>query len=185
MQGWNPGFLHCRQIICHLDHQGSPSYLELIWLQKAKSLRAFGLLTHKSFPEIPALSCQVFQTSWGQVLRHTLLESFKGSLVAQMVKTRSACKSRDLDLIPGWGRSPGEGNGNPLQYSCLENSIDRGAWRATVHGVAKRRTLLGDFHFLEFLTPKCSIMIYYAAIGDQFQWWEISKCILKGNKISN
>ena len=39
--------------------------------------------------------------------------------------------------IPGWGRSPGKGNGNPLQYSCLENSMDRGAWWATVHGVAK------------------------------------------------
>ena len=42
--------------------------------------------------------------------------------------------------IPGSGRSPGEGNGNPLQYSCLENPMDRGAWRATVHGVAKSRT---------------------------------------------
>ena len=42
----------------------------------------------------------------------------------------------DLGLIPGLGRSPGEGNGNPLQYSCLENSMDRGAWWATVHGIA-------------------------------------------------
>ena len=40
----------------------------------------------------------------------------------------------DMSLIPGSGRSPGEGNGNPLQYSCLENPMDRGAWRATVHG---------------------------------------------------
>ena len=45
--------------------------------------------------------------------------------------------TRDAGSIPGWGRSPGEGNGNPLQYSCLENPMDRGAWRATVHGVAK------------------------------------------------
>ena len=44
---------------------------------------------------------------------------------------------RDAGLIPGLGRSPGEGNGNPLQYSCLENFMDRGAWRAAVHGVAK------------------------------------------------
>ena len=43
----------------------------------------------------------------------------------------------DLGPIPGLGRSPGEGNGYPLQYSCLENSMDRGAWQATVHGVAK------------------------------------------------
>ena len=44
---------------------------------------------------------------------------------------------RFLGLIPGLGRSPGEGNGNPLQYSCLENPMDRGAWRATVHGVTR------------------------------------------------
>ena len=43
----------------------------------------------------------------------------------------------DMGLIPGSGRSPGEGNGNPLQYSCLENPLDRGAWWATVHGVAR------------------------------------------------
>ena len=52
----------------------------------------------------------------------------------------SACHARDLGLIPGLGRSPGEGNGNPLQYSCLENSMDRGAWRATVRGVIKSWT---------------------------------------------
>ena len=49
----------------------------------------------------------------------------------------STCKAGDMGLIPGLGRSPGEGNGNPLQYSCPENSMDRGAWRATVHGVLK------------------------------------------------
>ena len=48
----------------------------------------------------------------------------------------NAGDTRDLGSIPGVGRSPGVGNGNPLQYSCLENSMDRGAWRATVHGVA-------------------------------------------------
>ena len=49
----------------------------------------------------------------------------------------SACNSGDPGSIPGLGRSPGGGNGNPLQYSCLENCMDRGAWRTTVHGVAK------------------------------------------------
>jgi len=47
----------------------------------------------------------------------------------------------DVGSVPGSGRSPGEANGNPLQYSCLENPIDRGAWWATVHGVAKSQTL--------------------------------------------
>ena len=59
----------------------------------------------------------------------------------------SACNVGDPSLIPGLGRSPGEGNGNPLQYSCLESSMDWGAWKATVYGVAKRRTQLSDFTF--------------------------------------
>ena len=52
----------------------------------------------------------------------------------------SACNSEDLGLIPGSGRFPGEGNDNPLQYSCLENPMDRGAWWLTVHGVSKKQT---------------------------------------------
>ena len=52
----------------------------------------------------------------------------------------SASSAGDLGSIPGSGRSPGEGNGNPLQYSCLENPMDGGAWWATVHGVAKSQT---------------------------------------------
>ena len=52
----------------------------------------------------------------------------------------SAYNEGDLASIPGLGRSPGEGNGNSLQYSCLENPTDGGAWSATVHGVAKSRT---------------------------------------------
>ena len=59
----------------------------------------------------------------------------------------SDCDVGDPGLIPGSGRSPGEKNGTPLQYSCLENSMDRGAWWATVHGVAKSQTQLSDFHF--------------------------------------
>ena len=52
----------------------------------------------------------------------------------------AACDAGDLGSIPGSGRSPGEGNGNPLQYSCLENAMDRGAWWAIVQGVAKSQT---------------------------------------------
>ena len=51
-----------------------------------------------------------------------------------------ACNAGDLGSIPGLGRSPGGGHGNPLQYSCLENSRDRGAWRATDHGVSRTQT---------------------------------------------
>ena len=53
------------------------------------------------------------------------------------VSRESACKAGDLGLIPGSGRSSGEGNGNPLQYSCLENPMDGGIWQATVHGIAR------------------------------------------------
>ena len=56
----------------------------------------------------------------------------------------SACSAGDLGPIPGLGRSPGEGNDNPRHYSCLENPMDRVAWWATVHGVAKSQTRLSD-----------------------------------------
>ena len=64
------------------------------------------------------------------------------SQVALLVKNRPANAGdiRNSDSIPGLGRSPGGGHSNPLQYSCLENPLDRGAWWATVHGVAKRQT---------------------------------------------
>ena len=62
----------------------------------------------------------------------------------------SVCSSGDPGSIPGLGRSPGEGNGNWLQYSCLENAMDRGAWQVTVCGAAKSRTQLSDFTSLHF-----------------------------------
>ena len=70
---------------------------------------------------------------------------------------QSVCNAGDLGLIPGLGRSPGEGNGNPLQYTCLENPMDRGTWRATVHGVTKEtrlstHTWLNIKYFLDCLS---------------------------------
>ena len=74
-------------------------------------------------------------------LAATMIEA---SLAAQLVKNlptvqESACKAGDLGSIPGLGRSPGEGNGNPLQYSCLGSPMDTGAWWVTVHGVKRVR----------------------------------------------
>ena len=81
----------------------------------------------------------------------------------------SACNAGDLGSIPGSGRSPGEENGNPLQYSCLENPMDRGAWWATVHGVAKSRTRLSDFtHSLSLL--------YGPALTSIHDYWKNHIC---------
>ena len=71
----------------------------------------------------------------------------------------SACNAGDLGWIPGSGRSPGEGNGNPLQYSCLENPMDRGAWWATVHGVAKSWTKLSDFTFSSIIITSAPLQL--------------------------
>ena len=68
--------------------------------------------------------CGVRQSDW-----HSLLERQNG-FPHSSVSKESVCNTGDPGLIPGLGRSPGEGNGNPLQYSCLENPMDRGAWQA-------------------------------------------------------
>ena len=88
-------------------------------------------------------------SSLGSTTVHLFLFGCAGSLLllrllAQTVKA-SAYNAGDLGSISGLGRSPGEGNGKLFQYSCLENSMDGGAWQATVHGVAKSRTRLSDF----------------------------------------
>ena len=77
-------------------------------------------------------------------------------------------------LIPGSGRSSGEGNGNPLQYSCLENPVDRGAWWATVHGVTKVKTRLSNWHFWTVVLEK--------TLESPLDSEEIKGVNLKGNK---
>ena len=67
----------------------------------------------------------------------------------------------DLGLMSGLGRSPGEGNGYPLQYSGLEKSMDRGTGQATVHGVAKSQTLLSDFHIMDKIYSKIVIALFF------------------------
>ena len=72
----------------------------------------------------------------------TRLNKFKRNIGSD--GKESVCNARNLGLIPGSGRFPEEGHGNPLQYSCLENSMDRVAWWSTVHGVAKCQTQKSD-----------------------------------------
>ena len=93
------------------------------------------------------------------ILTMGIWESFPGGSDGK----ESACNAGDLGLIPGLGKIPGEGNGNPLQYSCLENSMDKGAWWATVHGVAKSWKRLSDsqFHFHQNFTEKAYLIIFF------------------------
>ena len=79
----------------------------------------------------------------GRRLRWALKQDFPGGSDGKA----SAYKAGNPGSVPGLGGSPGEGNGNPLRYSCLGNPMDRGAWQATVHGVAKSRTQLNDITF--------------------------------------
>ena len=85
----------------------------------------------------------------------------------------SACNAGDLGSIPGLGRSLGEGNGNPLQYSCLENPMDRGAWWATIHGVAKSRTQLSDFTFaFHFHALEKEMATHSSTVAWEIPWME-------------
>ena len=79
-----------------------------------------------------------FSSTDGQIKCDMSIQGFPGGLSSK----ESAYNVGDSGLIPGQGKSPGGGNSNPLQYSCLGNSLDRGAWRATVRGVTKSRTWL-------------------------------------------
>ena len=72
------------------------------------------------------------------------MECFGGGFPGGSGGKESVCNARHLGSIPGWGRFCGKGNGNPLQYSCLGNLMDRGAWWSTVHGVEKSQSQLSN-----------------------------------------
>ena len=80
-----------------------------------------------------SMDCIVHRVAKSQ----TQLSDFHKGFPRSSVDKESACSSEDLGSVSGSGRSPGEGNGNPLQYSCLENPMDREVWQATVHGVTR------------------------------------------------
>ena len=103
-----------------------------VWFLLSWGLPAF--MDAKPLPSSP--SCLCFSPTY------PVLFLFPGSSDGK----ESACNVEDLYSFPGSGRSPGEGNGNPLQYSCLENPMDRGAWRATAHGLTKSQIWLSDQH---------------------------------------
>ena len=105
----------------------------------------------------------------GNVLKRELIWTFLLFPGGSEVKA-SACNEGDLGSIPGSGRSPGEENGNPLQYSCLENPMEGGALWATIHGVAKSRTRLSDFTFHYTLSQKGHqiIMCHFSFSSGQY-----------------
>ena len=94
----------------------------------------------------------IMGSSFIHLIRTDSNEFFEGqrSIPGGSDHKASACNVGDLGSIAGWRRSPGEGNGNPLQYSCLENPMDRGAWWVTVRGVSKRLDTTERFHSLHF-----------------------------------
>ena len=85
-------------------------------------------------------------------------------LLGGSVSNESACKAGNLHPIPGSGRSPGEGNGNPFQYSCLENSMDRGAWRAIQSGLGQV-SISTDMYWLPLKVNLTTIKEYLVSVG--------------------
>ena len=119
--------------------------------------------------------------------RNLTEEHIWASQVALTIKNPPAKAGgiRDMGLIPSQGRSPGEGNGNPLQYSCLENPMDKGAWGAIVHRVTKSQTWLKrlSIHACIFTYMKndaCSTLLFVTANN-----WNSCKCPTKGDQLNN
>ena len=91
-------------------------------------------------------------------MKHLPRDGFPGGAEVKN-SPANAGNARKAGAIPGLGRSPGEGNGNPLQYSCLENPMDEGAWWATVHRVTKSQTRLSDLTFTFILWHSALFMV--------------------------
>ena len=96
------------------------------------------VLVHYQALELGSLISKLKVTEQDTIFSFTLSASWV--FLGGSDSKESACNAGDLGSIPGLGKSPGEGNGNPLQYCYLENAMDRGAWQATVHGVTKSQT---------------------------------------------
>ena len=119
-QGSNPGLPHYRQILYQLSHKGSPRILE--WV-------AYPFSSWSSWPR---------KLTWASCIADKFFTNFSGGWDSKA----PACNAGDPDSIPGLGRCPGIGNGDPLQYSCLENPTDRGAWWDTVCGITQNQAWL-------------------------------------------
>ena len=125
----------------YLDREVSSILMSTITLYKVTTSKWV------SWIGVPLLRATSFFSNYSFDKLHLNSCGFPGGSVSK----QSACNAGDLGLIPGLGRSPGEGNGNPLQYSCMENSMDRGTWWAAVHGGHKELDMIVTFFSLELL----------------------------------
>ena len=128
----NSVWLYVDQVTCHLCHSFVLDRKSTLVLRitNPETNRRMDNITVKKF------CLQIFPaTGWGIIISYKS-HKWQGFPGGSMVK-KSAFNAADASLIPGWDRFPGEGNGNPLQNSCLENSMDRGTLWATVHGVQR------------------------------------------------
>ena len=178
-QGSYPGFLHCKWILYQLSYQGSPGlgimpyYLatsckELTHWKRPWCWERLGaggegddrgwdgwMASPTRWAWVWVNSGSSWWTGRPGVLQFTGSQRVGHNWATELNWTdshgkESACNMVDLGLISGSGRSPGGEHGNPLQYSCLENPMDRGAWQATAHGVAKRQTWLSNYTTLHY-----------------------------------
>ena len=121
----------------------------------------------------------IYSTNIYQVL--TILRDFPGSSVVKNPPANVGDVG-DLGSIPGSGRSPGGGNGTPLQYTCLENPMDRGAWRTTVHGVTKSQTPLSEYahpyHIKVGTVPDREIQQEVDSVGQPLEVSELQELYL-------
>ena len=122
-------------------------YTPLTWLLSPNTLLRLyqgAFLSYRNLINIALLDKDIFLVTFRRVSKkHSHLMSYSG-LPRWLSGKESACNAGDVGLIPRSGRSPGEGNGNPLQYSSLENSTDRGAWWALAYEVSKSQTQLSN-----------------------------------------
>ena len=133
-QTWEPLLFHLLGII--VWESGILTAVEGVAFRVTGKLRGLHFLLGKS----QKILLRNFLLSTALAVAHQFLLGFPGGLYSK----ESACNAGDLGLTPGWGPSPGEGNGSPLQYSCLKNSMDRGTLQALVHGIAESQTWLSD-----------------------------------------
>ena len=139
-------------VVCHFPKTGQNQSFICQWLwfeNRHACVQGFGFQSSDSSASSDKTNAYKSVSPLGSLSFPSITSFSQGSwtgFLCSLVSKASACNTGDLGSIPGSGRSPGEGNGNPLQYSCLENPLDRGAWRATVLGI----TRVGDDLALSF-----------------------------------